>query len=231
MKETILKDTLTMGINGEYVRKFVCDFSEISTNAAYGTVSANTAIPALFGRYCITGVKWTFIPLNTQSSSGTRPADRVCYAINRDPQDSLTGENDIIRQDDCKFTNSTRKFSVYVKHPKPILAVTANRITGEDGIAPSGNTASQYAQPAGGAAYPNQVAFSLGDNKWIWLPTRVKRTVPTEISASFDPGYETNQYPDHVGLDFVATANATVTDAYDMYNVYQTIYLALKEQD
>lgn len=236
MKETILKDTLTMGTGGRYVRKFACNLSEISTNPAYGTVSANSAIPALFGRYCITGVKWTFIPLNTQSSSGTRPADRVCYAINRDPQDVLTGESDIIRQDDCKFTNSTRKFSVYVKHPKPILAVTANQTSSEsDGLPPSGNGPTDYNTPTGGAGgvqYPNQVAFTLADNKWIWLPTRVARhATSNELGAPFDPGYETAQYPDHVGIDFVATANQTVDASYNMYNVYQTMYFALKEQD
>lgn len=222
-----------MGTAGRYVRKFVCDFSEISTNAAYGAVSANTAIPALFARYCVTGVKWTFIPLNTQTTSGTRPADRVCYAINRDPQDVLTGENDIIRQDDCKFTNSTRKFSVYVKHPKPIIAVTANKIQGDDGAPPSGNDATDYATPGSIQPRNNQVAFSLGDNKWIWLPTRVQRVTASnvDVGAPFDPGYVTQQYPDHVGLDFVATANSTVDASYNMYNVYQTLYLALKEQD
>lgn len=223
-----------MGTAGRYVRKFVCGFSEISTNPAYGTVSANSAIPALFGRYCITGVKWTFIPLNTQTTSGTRPADRVCYAINRDPQDQLTGENDIIRQDDCKFTNSTRKFSVYVKHPKPMLAGTAVTNEGDDGAPPSGLSPTGYPNPTGGAR-GNQVAWTLGDNKWVWLPTRVVRIDPTssnvEVGASFDPGYTTNQYPDHVGLDFVATANGTVDASYNMYNVYQTMYLALKEQD
>lgn len=239
MKETILKETLTMPSQpqpggfpaGLLVRKFTCNLSQISPKAAYLTVSPNTAIPALFGRYCITGVKWTFIPLNTQTDSGTRPADRVCYAINRDPQDLLTGEDDIIRQDDCKFTNSTRKFSVFVKHPKPILASTANQ------MAPRGMDYTGYAAPNIGPPYgtANQVAFTTGDNKWIWLPTRTGRlTAGTDASGNevkFDPGYTSDQLPDHVGLDFVATANAVPTADYNMYNVYQTLYLALKEQD
>lgn len=218
-------------IAGTLVRKFACNLSQISPKSAFLTVSPNTAIPALFGRYCITGVKWTFIPLNTQTDSGTRPADRVCYAINRDPQDLLVGEDDIIRQDDCKFTNSTRKFSVYVKHPKPVLASTANQM-GPRGMDYTGYSAPVTGPPAG---ENNQVAFTTGDNKWIWLPTRTGRT-STGVDASgnpiaFDPGYTSQALPDHVGLDFVATANSAPTADYNMYNVYQTLYIALKEQD
>lgn len=220
MKETILKEQVTIGTGAfpVYVKKFACNFMNISQNASYIGVSANTAIPALFGRYCITGCKWTFIPYNTQATTGGIGADRVCYAINRDPQDVLTGETDIIRQDDCKFTNSTRKFSVYVKHPKPILAATANQLANNRGL---DNT--QYADPQVGPPDQNQVAFTTGDNKWVWLPTRVAR------NSNVDPP---TQYPDHVGLDVVITSSRPVVDtSYNLYNVYQTLYLALKEQD
>jgi len=226
MKETILKTVVKLPAGqtpAVFLYKFSCSFNDISNNISYMNVPALTAIPALYSRYSITGVKWTFIPAFTQSSAGSAPTARVCYAINRDPQDVLTGEADIVRQDDVKFTNTTRKFSVYVKNPRPTLAVTAQQQAG-NGLGPQ-----QYAQPAGGAGAggtdPNQVAFTLADNKWIWLPTRViKQDVGGPTSA---------QYPDHVGLDVVITANLTAAleAPQDVYYVYQTLYLALKEQD
>lgn len=229
MKETILKETLTMpaGANPSVVRKFVCDFSDIQQSGAWAGVSAFSALRALYGRYCITGVKWTFIPVSTQAYTGGKLADRVCYAINRDPQDQLVNENDIIRQDDVKFTNSTRKFSVFVKHPKPMIAATANYMLPQG--AAQGLLPTQYNTPVGGAGgaegLPNQVMFTTGDNKWIWLPTRTD-TYGSNIPIGSD------QYPDHVGLDVVITANtAQVEGEYSLYNVYQTLYLALKEQD
>jgi len=221
MKETILKSIVRVpvaaGPNSVAI-KFACSFNDISTNISYMNVPAITAIPALFGRYAITGVKWTFIPAYTQSvQAGGTPTSRVCYAINRDPQDVLTGESDIIRQDDCKFTNTTRKFSVYVKNPKPTLVSTAEQ-QNQNGLGPQ-----QYAgEVPGNQPGANQVAWTLADNKWIWLPTRVLK--------SGDPP-TSDQYPDHVGLDFVMTTNAAVEAAYDAYYVYQTLYLALKEQD
>jgi len=221
MKETVLKATITIpagGAPGTITRKFACSFNDISNNISYLNVPALTAIPALFGRYCITGVKWTFIPAYTQAGAGGQPTSRVCYAINRDPQDQLTGEADIIRQDDVKFTNSSRKFSVYVKHPKPIIAATSVQLATTSGLLPS-----QYpAEIPGGQGNANQVAWTTGDNKWIWLPTRVQK---------YGDPVTSDQYPDHVGLDFVMTTNAAVDRAYDAYFVYQTLYLALKEQD
>lgn len=207
------------------VRKFAAAFSDINQTGAWNGVSPFAALRALYGRYCITGVKWTFIPVSTQATAGAFKADRVCYAINRDPQDRLVNENDIIRQDDVKFTNTTRKFSVFVKHPKPMIAATANWNIPVG--APTGLLPTQYEDPVGASsALPNQVMISLGDNKWIWLPTRVD---DYNKSPSF---VGSDQYPDHVGLDVVITGNNPgATEAYDVYNVYQTLYIALKEQD
>lgn len=225
MKETILKGQVQV-LAGQttVVEKFACSFDDITTSSPYLNVPTRTAIPALFGRYCIVGVKWTFIPIYTQASQGGVGAGRVCYAVNRDPQDLLTGESDIIRQDDCKFTNTTRKFSVYVKHPKPSIASTAVQMPLARGISPN-----QYPAPVGGAGtindQANQVAWTLGDNKWLWLPTRVQ----TYSDASGN--LVTSQYPDHLGLDVVVTTPSAPNEVTTYYNVYQTIYLALKEQD
>lgn len=100
MKETVLKTIVKLPAGATpatFLYKFSCNFGEISNNISYMNVPALTAIPALYGRYAITGVKWTFIPAYTQSSAGAAPTARVCYAINRDPQDVLTGEADIVR--------------------------------------------------------------------------------------------------------------------------------------
>lgn len=221
MKETILKSQVVVNAGATtFTRKYACNFIDISNTANYLGVSPQTAIPALFGRYCITGVKWTFIPLYTQTTQGGAGAARVCYAINRDPQDQLTGESDIVRQDDCKFTNTTRKFSVYVKHPKPSIAATAQQMN------PNGLLPSQYAAPTVGNQRPNQVAFTTGDNKWIWLPTRTQQYDDPSGNPVSD------QYPDHLGLDVVITSPIPIGEGgITYYNVYQTLYFALKEQD
>lgn len=225
IKETINKGVLTMPAGGgAFIEKFTCNLSEVSQTASFGGVSPFAALRSLYGRYCITGVKWTFIPLATQSVAGQQNVDRVCFAINRDPQDVLVGEQDIIRQDDCKFTNTARKFSVYVKHPVPVIASTANQ-TGNIGLNPT-----QYNQPTGGNPanpLPNQIATTLGGMKWIWLPTRT-------INQQDQQGNITSeQFPDHVGLDVVITSQQRVPlqDEYNVYTVYQTLYLAFKEQN
>lgn len=84
-----------------------------------------------------------------------------------------------------------------------------------------------YSQPTGGnpvAPLPpaNQVAVSFNGNKWTWLPTRVR-------NRGGEPRIE--QYPDHYGLDVFLVANDSITEDVKMYSVYQTVYLALKEQD
>lgn len=196
--------------------KYKCNFADISNLGSYGGVGPKGAIKALYARYCITGVKWTFIPKYDQASIGGARASTVLYAINRDPQDTTSGEEDLIRQNDCKFTNSSRKFSVYVKHPAPSIAVTSQQ--NPYGV---GYTSNQYAQPLGGANLPNQVAVGINGNKWIWLPTRV----PTLDEQK-------DQCPDHYGLDLSLAANSSLPhEGVPLYAVYQTMYLALKEQD
>ena len=107
IKETINKGTVLMapgtaGAAPPTVRKFVCNLADISQSSSWANVSPFAALNALYGRYCITGVKWTFIPLSTQSIAGQKNVDRVCYAVNKDPQDTIAGEQDIIRQDDLQ---------------------------------------------------------------------------------------------------------------------------------
>lgn len=217
IKETIKLPDIRQDDSGlDYDLKMKCNFADISNLPSYGGVGPKGAIKALYARYCITGVKWTFIPVYNQSSVGGARASTVLYAINRDPQDSQSGEEDLIRQNDCKFTNSNRKFSVYVKHPTPAIAATA-----QQNPYGAGYTNTQYKNPLGGAANPNQVAFAINGNKWIWLPTRVD---------TLDE--QKQQCPDHYGLDLVLKSNPTMPhEGVVIYNVYQTIYLALKEQD
>ena len=168
IKETVKLTDLTMPAGGgDFSGKYTCDFGDISQLPSYLAVNPRTAIQALYARYCITGVKYTFIPQWTTSGVGSLKANTVLYAINRDPQDTTNGERDLIRQNDCKFTNTNRKFTVYIKHPTPALASTAVHLQQNP---TAGYDSSQYPQPTGGAATPNQVATSLQGRKWIWLP-------------------------------------------------------------
>ena len=186
IKETIKLDDIEMpAMGGNLQTKLTCSFNDITDVASYLAVSPQVAIPALYSRYAITGVKYTFIPKWTTSDMGGNglKANTVLYAINRDPQDTTSSEADLIRQNDCKFTNTNRKFTVYVKNPTPMLAQTAITLTPQSaGLAPT-----NYPTPTGGANSPNQVAVSYQGNKWTWLPTRV----------ALDQNAQTAQYPAH----------------------------------
>lgn len=220
IKETMKLDDLDQSNDAVIgvAQKYHCSFTDISNTASYAGVGPRNALKALYARYAITGVKYTFIPKYDQSSVGGAKASTVLYAINRDPQDTTIEEEDLIRQNDCKFTNSNRKFTVYIKNPTPALAMTAQ--TQLQGV---GYLSTQYAEPVGLAnANRNQVAVSFQGNKWTWLPTRV------DVVAG-----EGTQHPDHYGLDVFLPPNPSLPadTRTPLYSVYQTIYMALKEQD
>lgn len=190
--------------------KLTANLEDISDTAAYAAVGTKSAMKALFGRYCITGVKFTFIPKYTSTDSTGRAADRVLYAINRDPQSGQVGsEEAVLRQNDCKFTNTSRKFTIYVKHPEPCIYSTS---------ADAGRTPAQGPVPAN----TNQVVASPATRRWTWLPTKVRANDLEQVP----------QAPDHVGADVHITCNnPTIADAYPVYTMFKTVYFAFKEQD
>lgn len=190
--------------------KLTASLEDISDTAAFQAVPTKSAIKALFGRYCITGVKYTFIPKYTSTDSTGRAADRVVYAINRDPQSGLVNsEEEVLRQNDCKFTNTSRKFTIYVKHLEPCIYSTA---------ADAGRTPSQGPVPAN----TNQVVAAPATRRWTWLPTRVRANEVEQVP----------QAPDHVGADVHITCNNTALQApYPVYTLFKTVYFAFKEQD
>lgn len=190
--------------------KLSASLEDISDNPAFAAVGTKSAMKALFGRYCITGVKYTFIPRYTSSDSTGRAADRVIYAINRDPTSVVGDEETILRQNDCKFTNTSRKFTIYVKHPEPLIYSTS---------APDADrTPQQSPVPAVG----NQVVASPSTRRWTWLPTRVR---PDEAG-------QVPQAPAHVGADVhITTNNSNLNLPYTVYTMFKTVYFAFKEQD
>lgn len=197
------------GTVGNLRLKLAANFEDISDTAVLGGIGTKAAMRVLFGRYCITGVKYTFIPKYVSSDSTGRASDRVVYAINRDPTSSIGDEETVLRQNDAKFTNTSRKFSVYVKHPEPVIfstSATANRRPDQAPI--------PIAQ--------NQVVASPSTKKWTWLPTRVIEDDPANPL----------QHPDHVGLDVHITCQNTAEVApYVVYTMFKTVYFAFKEQD
>jgi len=198
--------------------KLTASLNDISTVAQFQATNTRNALKALFGRYCITGVKYVFIPRYTSADSTTRAADRVLYAINRDPTDGgPNSEDDLITQNDCKFTNSSRKFSIYVKHPQPQIFSTSGT-----GV----RTPNQAPNPTGGAApVSNQIVALPAQKRWTWLPTRVIDNNQADPLAS-------DQCPDHFGADvYITTNNPTLTESYVNYTMYKTVYFAFKEQE
>jgi len=80
-----------------------------------------TALRSLYEEYRFDAVKFTFVPIFTQTIGGAANgggAGRVAYAIDRAPWSAVpTSIIDILRQNDCKMFNITRGFSVTVRKP------------------------------------------------------------------------------------------------------------------
>lgn len=209
-KETKAGQDITMPGGANNLRiKLSANFEDISDAAVLGGVGTKAAMRALFGRYAITGVKFTFIPKYVSSDTTGRASDRVVYAINRDPTSAIGDEESVLRQNDAKFTNTSRKFTVYVKHPEPVIFSTSS-------------TANRRPDQAPIPDARNQIVASPAVRKWTWLPTR-------DIEA--DPLVPL-RHPDHVGLDVhITTQNPAVVEPYVVYTMYKTIYFAFKEQD
>lgn len=192
------------GVPATLAVKLDCSYLSINNQVPDGAaVGTRDSFTSLFSRYAIVGVKYKFIPTATVAGQGGNPADRVVYAINRDPNGVVNDEMDVVRQNDSKFTNTTRGFSIYVKNPEPILYSTAG-------------ASNQIPANAPAPAQANQVAATPAVRKWTWLPTRLGQS---------------QVHPPHVGADlFIQGINAAAA-AYQAYTVFRTVYIAFKEQD
>jgi hypothetical protein len=99
---------------------------EVDNNTStFGGVGNLTALRSLYEEYRIDAIKFTFIPLFSQSVNlaGGNAAGQVTYAINRSPDAALpTRFTDILRQNDCKVFNTNRGFAVTIR--KPMWSVT-----------------------------------------------------------------------------------------------------------
>lgn len=205
-KETIpaLTVSLPAGAGGAKL-KLTTNLQDITNAVPPGaTVGTLDSFKSLYSRYCIVGVKYRFIPTFTSSDSTTNPAARVVYAISRDPNGVVNSELDVIRQNDCKFTDTTKGFSLYIKNPEPVLYSTA----GAAAVLPN-NVVPGIA---------NQVSASPATSKWTWLPTRI------DVANG-------GIHPDHVGADMYITPNTALAGSTQVYTVFKTIYVAFKEQD
>lgn len=196
------------------IQKFAASLIDIDdTHIPPGsTCTPFAAYRSLYGRYCIVGMKLKFIPRYTVAAQGGAAAFRVSYAVNKDPNFMPNSEIDIVRQVDAKMTNTNRGFTVYVKHPVPIMYVTADNLATHN-----------IAQ----AVAPGQVRqASLYNDKWNWLPTRV------ENQASPSDPFESGRLPEHVGVDVCITNPAWVAGTEDItvYDVFKTVYYAFKHE-
>lgn len=206
-KETASGVAINMAGGGANLNiKLAASFLDITNNVPDGaTVGTRDSYKSLYSRYAIVGVKFKFVPTFNSTQSGGRAADRVVYAISRDPNGVINDELDILRQDDAKFTNTTKGFSIYVRNPEPILYSSA-------GVS---NLPANAPPIIPGAL--NQVAASPSVRKWTWLPTRLDDV--------------RQQHPQHVGADVFITSTNAGGDPYQAYTMFKTVYYAFKEQD
>lgn len=199
------------------ILKYSCALNDIDNSHVPpgATVTPFAAYRSLYGRYCIVGMKLKFVPRFTVSSSGGTSALRVSYAVNRDPNFAPSSEIDIVRQVDAKMTNTNKGFTVYVKHPVPVMYIQSS--------AEANNNPSQ-------APAPSQAGqASLYNDKWNWLPTRSE-------NQAVDPSgnlFLSERLPAHVGVDMCVTDSSFVvgtTTPYIVYDVFKTVYYAFKHE-
>jgi len=184
------------------------------------TVSTLRSYQSLYERYAILGVKFRFIPTNTSSDSTTRRADRVTYAVNRSTVGIVGSEDDIIRQDDCKFTNTNREFSIYVKYPKPVMLQEVGQ---------ANLIQNNFVGPTGGAG--TSANLNVPTKRGLtWLSTRMR----IQPAGPSDPTLVSAQ-PDHLGADVhITTLNNSGTgedEPYTVYTMFKTIYFAFTNQN
>lgn len=218
-KETKAGQLITMpGAGGNLAVKLTANLLDITDTIPNGaTVSTLRSYQSLYERYAILGVKFRFIPTNTSSDSTTLRADRVVYAVNRGTLGVVGSEADIIRQDDCKFTNTNREFTIYVKNPKPVMLQQ---------IAPANEDQADFVTPVGGAGV-NANLQAPSKKGLTWLSTRMR----IQAAGPSDPTLVSAQ-PDHVGADLhITSLNPDQEGAYPVYTMFKTVYFAFKEQD
>lgn len=215
-KETAVGKPILMPGGGNNLRaKLTANLLDITDEAPQGaTASTLRSYVSLYERYAIVGVKFRFIPTTTSTDSGTRAADRVCYAVNRGIVGEAIDENSLVRQNDCKFTNTTKEFTIYVKNPKPVLL---------EQISPAGGQQAGFVTPVAGN----------GVNANLQAPTRKGLTwLSTRMAIAGAPGALVSAQPDHVGADLHITClNPAAAEPYQVYTMYKTVYYAFKEQD
>lgn len=217
-KETKAGTPLIMPGGGQNLRvKLSANITDITNTIPNGaTVSTYAAYRSLYERYAIVGVKYRFIPTKTSSDSTTLSADRVVYAQNRGTLTAVAGEDDIIRQDDCKFTNTNREFSIYVKYPKPVQIVQV----GDAGW----NQANIPGQQAGSGPQANMQAPTT--RGLVWFSTRMNTVA--DASGNLTSAAQ----PDHAAADLHITCmNPNEDDPYTVYTVFKTVYFAFTNQD
>lgn len=217
-KETKEGQNLVMPGGGANLRvKLSANLTDITNTIPNGaSVSTFAAYRSLYERYAIIGVKYRFIPTKTSSDSTTLQADRVVYAPNRGTLTVVGSEDDIIRQDDCKFTNTNREFSIYVKYPKPVLFEQVGQANSRQQDIPA-------AVPGAGVTANIQAPSRKG---LTWFSTRVNTTL--DASGNLFSAAQ----PDHVAADLHITClNPTQSEAYQVYTVFKTIYFAFTNQD
>ena len=119
-KTTVDNGQIVVPSTGVYLQQLYGNIMEIDNSAGnnFAGIGMQNALRSLYEEYRIDAIKFTFVPLSTQSTQGSATAGQVAYAINRAPWSGFpTSMIDILRQNDCKVFNSTRGFAVTVRKP------------------------------------------------------------------------------------------------------------------
>lgn len=120
-------------------KKFVETFDQLTvTSVAGGLVTGTgynlgitlsqltnpTALANVFEQYCITGVKFTYIPTYNVSYLDADEGvvmPQIFWAENKYDATAPTSEGQMLQEDNCKIVSASKRWSVYISKPKPYL--------------------------------------------------------------------------------------------------------------
>ena len=204
-KTTVETGLVTTGAGGTFSTSYGGNITEIDDTAGnnYGGIGMQSALRSLYEEYRIDAIKFTFVPIYTQTIAGPGnggSGGQVAYAVNRAPGAAVPlSMIDILRQNDCKVFNAIRGFAVTVRRPQ---------WAGTDPL----NAA--VIVPGVGTPY---IASAVVATKHAWCSTR---------SLNLAPAYA--QQPTWWGMDFCIEG---VPGAQQVYKLYKTYYITFRNQN
>lgn len=159
----------------------------------------------MYRQFCIRGIKITYQPAynNYAQLSGVTQAPKIYMVEDKTaviPDTSTVNLDNLLTQDNARVLSPFRKWSAYVKFPKPLMLSTSDAV--------------------GGGAIPELTVSQLPSNRPMWLSCQ------TQTNMNDMPGLSV---PHLVGR-LVTENTSSPTVAVTLGKLYYKVYYSVKEQ-